>query len=154
MLSMNLRKYMIPSTKKTWTVVTIYGAKASVLDILSFKSSPLEVFLLKGTLKLCSKFTGENPCQIFRTPFSKNTSGGLLLKLRYEKVQSCKSADLGDFLLKVLIRIQRTKMKFFNKNFISKCERICRKLEIGSYFLKKFLLEDFIFARWLKIFTI
>ena len=66
------------------------------------------VFLGKGVLKICCKFTGEHPCRsaisikfqsnfieialwhgcsfvnllhIFRTPFPKNTSGGLLLKL-------------------------------------------------------------------------
>ena len=62
------------------------------------------MFLRKGVLKICSKFTGEHPCQsmisiklqskcieitlwhgystvnlthIFRTPFPKNTSGWL-----------------------------------------------------------------------------
>ena len=61
------------------------------------RSSHPEVFLEKGVLKLCSKFTGEHPCRsmlcnfieiafrhqcspvnllhIFRTPFLKNTSG-------------------------------------------------------------------------------
>ena len=69
-------------------------------------SSRPEVFLRKGVLKICSKFTGEHSCRsvisiklqsnfneitlwhgcsplnllhIFRTPFSKNTSGRLLL---------------------------------------------------------------------------
>ena len=73
----------------------------------SIRSSPAEVFLRKGILEICSKFTGEHPCQsvilikllcnfiieitlrhgccpvnllhIFRTPFPKNTYGGLLL---------------------------------------------------------------------------
>ena len=71
-----------------------------------FRSSPPEVFLGKDVLKICSKFTGEYPFRsviskklfctfveitfrhgcspvnllhIFRTPFPKNTSGGLLL---------------------------------------------------------------------------
>ena len=69
------------------------------------RSSTPEVFLGKGVLKICSKFKGEDPCQIaistklqsnfievtlrracspvnllhiFRAPFLKNTSGGLL----------------------------------------------------------------------------
>ena len=69
------------------------------------KSSSPEVFLGKGVLKICSKFTGEHPCRsvasinlqsnfieitflngfspvnllhISRTPFPKNTSVGLL----------------------------------------------------------------------------
>ena len=68
------------------------------------RSSPQEVFLRKGVLKICSKFAGEHPCRsvisincnfikialwcgcspvnllhIFRTPFSRNTSGWLHL---------------------------------------------------------------------------
>ena len=65
------------------------------------KSSHPEVFLGKGVLKICSKFTGEHPCwsaismklqitlglgfspvnllHIFKTPFLKITSGWLLL---------------------------------------------------------------------------
>ena len=69
------------------------------------RSSPSEVFLAKTVLKICSKFTGEHPWRnvipinsknviqitfrhgcspvnllhIFRTPFPKNNSGGLLL---------------------------------------------------------------------------
>ena len=73
----------------------------------AFRRSPSsEVFLGKGVLKICSKFTGEHPCRseisvklqsnfieialrhgcslvnlldIFRIPFPKNTSGRLLL---------------------------------------------------------------------------
>ena len=71
------------------------------------RSSHSEVFLGKGVLKICSKFTGEHPCRsmisikllcfieitlrhkcspvnllhIFRTPFLKNASGWLLLIL-------------------------------------------------------------------------
>ena len=72
-----------------------------------FRSSHPEVLLEKVVLKICSKFTGEHPCQnvisikllctfititlrhkfcpvnlrhIFRTPFSKSTSGRLLQK--------------------------------------------------------------------------
>ena len=74
----------------------------------SFRSSRQEVFLPKGVPKICSKFIGEHPYRnaisiklqsnfieialrhgysplnllhIFRTPFSKNTSGLLLLFL-------------------------------------------------------------------------
>ena len=71
-----------------------------------FRSSHPDVFLRKGVLKICRKFTGEHPCRsaisiklqsnlveivlrhgcfpvnllhIFRTPFPKNTSGRLVL---------------------------------------------------------------------------
>ena len=64
---------------------------------LHVRSSRPEVFLGKGVLKICNKFTGENLCQsviqkicfancspvnlqhIFQTLFPKNTSGRLLL---------------------------------------------------------------------------
>ena len=73
-----------------------------------YRSSHPEVFLEKGVLNICSKFTGEHPCRsvisikllcsfietilrhgcsplillhIFRTTFTKNTSGRLLLRL-------------------------------------------------------------------------
>ena len=73
-----------------------------------FRSSPLDVFLRKGILKTCSKFTVEHPCQsvisimlicnfieitlwhgcspadllhTFRIPLRKNTSGRLLLAI-------------------------------------------------------------------------
>ena len=73
-----------------------------------FRNSPPEMFLRKGVLKICSKFTGEQPCwiaisiklqsnfieielwhgcslinllYIFRAPFPRNTSGRLLLRV-------------------------------------------------------------------------
>ena len=82
--------------------LVIGGVTCSLL----VRSSPLEVFLKKRFLEMCSKFTGEYPCRnvvsiklqsnfieitvrhmcspvnfphIFRTPFPKNISGGLLL---------------------------------------------------------------------------
>ena len=81
--------------------------------IIKCRSSLPEVFLRKGILKICSKFTGENPCrsailikmlsnfielafwhgcspvnllQIFRTSFPKSTSGRLLLKILYLEI--------------------------------------------------------------------
>ena len=66
------------------------------------QKQPTEAFLRDGVLKICSKFTGEHPCRsvislieitrrhgcspvnllhIFRTRFTKNTSGQLLLNL-------------------------------------------------------------------------
>ena len=77
-----------------------------------YRSSRPEVFLRKGVLKICSKFTGEHPCRsvisiklrssfieialqhgcspvnllcIFRTPFPRNTSRLLLLGLRTQQ---------------------------------------------------------------------
>ena len=76
-----------------------------VIRITLFRRSSSDVFLRKGPPKICSKFTGEHPYQsaisisycnfielalwygcspvnllhIFRTPYPKTTSGGLLL---------------------------------------------------------------------------
>ena len=76
------------------------------LSLATLRSNHPEVFLGKGLLKICSKFTGEHPCRIaisikllcnvseialrhgcspvnllhiFRTPFPRNTSEWLLL---------------------------------------------------------------------------
>ena len=76
--------------------------------MIIYRNSRPEVFLRKSVLKICSKFTGEHPCQsvisiklqsnfieitlrhgcspvnllyIFRTPFPRNTSGWLLLNI-------------------------------------------------------------------------
>ena len=95
--------------KKFW--IYIYWNKALVIVWLNgqkFRSSRPEVFLGKGVLKIYSKFTGEhqrwsaisiklqsnfikialwhgcspvNLLHVFRTPFPKNTSGRLLLKI-------------------------------------------------------------------------
>ena len=83
------------------------------LLLIIFRSSRPELFLRKGVLKICSKFTGEHPCRsvisikllcnfievalrhgcspvnllhIFRTPFLKSTSGWLLLNFLLPKV--------------------------------------------------------------------
>ena len=76
------------------------------------RSSPPEVFLRKGVLKICSKFTGEDPCQsviskkaqsnfieitlwhgcspvnsphIFRASFSRKAFGGLPLRVLLQR---------------------------------------------------------------------
>ena len=42
--------------------------------------------------------------------------------------------------------ITAQKMKFFIKDFFSKCDQNCRKLQIWSHLLKKYLMENFIFC--------
>ena len=60
-----------------------------------FRSSQPEVFLGKGVLKICSKFTGEHPCRSaisikLQSILTKNTSGRLLLNIVVMKVnQMC-----------------------------------------------------------------
>ena len=82
------------------------GCDTSSMKWVNNKSTPPEVFLGKDVLKICSKFTGIHPCRsaisiklqsnfieivlrhgcslvniqhIFRTPFLKDASGGVLL---------------------------------------------------------------------------
>ena len=45
----------------------------------SFRSSSPEVFLVKNVLKICSKFTGEHPCQSVISLKLKHVSIGVLL---------------------------------------------------------------------------
>ena len=94
------------------------------------RSSHSEVFLEKDVLKICSKFTGEHLCsprrtprrtpnfieitlrhecspvnllQIFRTSFTKNTSGWLLSQylMGYEFIISIKKNQIIPFLNKI-----------------------------------------------------
>ena len=44
-------------------------------------SSHPEVFLGKGVLKICSKFTGEHPCRSAISIKLQNTSGWLLFEI-------------------------------------------------------------------------
>ena len=89
--------------------VTVFVPAKSVKkeDNRRSRNSHPEVFLEKDVLKICSKLTGEDPCRsviskscysnfieitlwcgcspvifmhIFKTPFLKNTSGGMLLQ--------------------------------------------------------------------------
>ena len=47
---------------------------------------------------------------------------------------------------KVFARITEQKMKFFIKDFFSKCDQIRRELRRWSHLLKKSLMENFIFC--------
>ena len=84
-------------------------SRVLLMAVMGRNSRP-EVFLGKGVLEICSKFTGEYPCRsvitiklqsnfieitlrhgcspenllfIFRTPYPKNISGGLLLQIKF-----------------------------------------------------------------------
>ena len=93
--------------------------------LLFSRSSRPDVFLGKGVLKICSKFTGEHPYQsaisikllwnfiqitlrhgcspvnllhIFRTPFLKNTSGWLLLVFVRYSNRTVESIKVGGWV--------------------------------------------------------
>ena len=76
------------------------------LQKVLYRSSRPQVFLVKNVLKICSKLTGKHPCwrvisimdtpwhgcpPIFRTPFTKNTIGWLLLNLELSYICSLKT---------------------------------------------------------------
>ena len=89
--------------------IQCHCAKFSGFNLFQCRSNPPKVFLLKGVLKVCSKFIGEHPCRsaisiklysfigiklrhgcsppnllhIFRIPLYKNPSGELLLPMGY-----------------------------------------------------------------------
>ena len=93
------------------TFYAVTGDELEAIFYTCYTSSQLEVFLGKGVLKICSKFTGEHPCRgaisiklqsnfieialrhgcspvnlqhNFKTPFLENLSGWLLLLLVIE----------------------------------------------------------------------
>ena len=88
--------------------------------MVKYRGSRSPVFLEKGVLKKCSKFTGEHPCRsaisikmvcnyikivlrpgcfpinlldIFRTPFPKDTSGQLLLQISHVDISPLSRFD-------------------------------------------------------------
>ena len=94
------------------------GCQRRIYFWIHYRSSRPEVFLRKGVLKICSKFTGERPYRraisikfieialrharspvnllhIFRTPVPKNTSGWLLLSLA---ISSSDDSTFSNFL--------------------------------------------------------
>ena len=105
-----------------WCINSVYYIPEVLFlyhEVMITRSSPSMVFLLKGVLKICSKFTGEHPCRsaisikslcsfieitlrhgcsrvnllhIFETPFSKNTSRRLLLNFK-KLVRLCNKLD-------------------------------------------------------------
>ena len=104
-----------------------------------FRSNPPEVLLEEGALKICSKFTGQHSCRsaisikllcnfieitfrhgcspvnllhIFRTPFSKNTYGRLLLCINNAFSSKCFSKNLVALVLHANFKINDF-LKFF-----------------------------------------
>ena len=105
---------------------------------MSSRNNRPEMFLEKFVLKICSKFTGEQPCRsaismrlrsnwieitlrnvcspvyllhIFRTPFLKNTCDGCFWNSDKENLIICTGALRGTML--------HTTRKFFTSSFFS-----------------------------------
>ena len=102
------------------------------------RSSHPEVFFRKAVLKICSKFTEENPCRsvisitllentfrhgcspvnllhISRTPFPRNTSGWLLLNILWRKDLSNSSISEKNRAFKICI-LKKSKINALSTN--------------------------------------
>ena len=100
--SWSVKKTLFCHASVLWTLVALFWTKMLFLQETVFspghftrEKSRLQKQPSRGVLKICSKFTAESPsltalrhgCSpvnllpIFRTPFLKNTSGQLLLRL-------------------------------------------------------------------------
>ena len=89
------------------------------------------------------KFSSINhiiPANITKQKSKNSVSNHMFLKGQLNPL------ELAASLIKCPVTDIAQKMKFSIKDFISKCERIHRKLRIWSRLLKKSLIENFIFC--------
>ena len=132
------------------------------------RSSPPEVFLRKDVLKICSKFTGKHPGRIVisikllrngcspvnllhisRSPFPKNTSGELLLKLFFLG----RGGRRGAITNGMKILEQSSFLFFETRNEISKTRIVfaiygfCYILKQGKLLLNSVFNFSFIFKK-------
>ena len=94
-----------------------------------------------------------NPFNLEQTKGIMNIgSGEILEKDEEDFLMNCSSLgkaarnELYELRLKEKNIHTAQKMKFFIKDFLSKCDQIRRKLRIWSHLLKKSLMENFIFC--------
>ena len=53
------------------------------------------------------------------------------------------------YIFDKFIKFTAQKTKFFIKDIFSKCDQICRELQVLKHLLKISLMEKFIFVQWL-----
>ena len=78
------------------------------------RGSPPNLFLGKGVLKICSKFTGDFPVSllhIFRTTFPKSTSEGPLLNKLNVATHLLNIIKNGNSRFNALTRVQKDTIK-------------------------------------------
>ena len=123
------------------------------------RSSRPEVFLWKGVLKICSKFTWEHPCQsviliklhgcppinllhIFKTSFTKNSSGWLLL---YNSTKELlKNNIINAYVFEAALQDLLTNRRRNSRNITSYGPANSRKtstLNLSPLFLKYLLIQ-------------
>ena len=128
-------------------------------DSDKFRSSHLEVYLGKGVLKICSKFAGEHLCRsmistkltcnfteitlwhgcstvsllhIFRIPFLRNTSGGLLMEVDW----SFRIYKISRFSVTVSLKSKKQPSEVFYKKSVLK-NFIKFKAKVLQLYLKR-----------------
>ena len=119
------------------------------LQDTNIRSSRPEVFFRKGVLKICSKFTGEHPCQIvsphgcsptnlwciFRTPFPKKVLDNCFCNI--DKAETCRVFyDKFSLIMRKCSerRTRNSQQKFFRKV----CTRYMRNFDQFFMTWKKF----------------
>ena len=142
-----------------------------------FRRSPPAVFLRKGVLKICSKFTGEHPCRsgisikLLKSHFSMGAfPANLIHNFRisfYKKNYGGRLLDIGFSLFSILTtsiekkrnfeyKIYRTKQARIHKHNISKFRKT---FAISKYSIKKtwisisFLKTIFCYIIFYPVFT-
>ena len=133
---------------------TLIYSPDKILDAWDYivRSSRSEVFLKKGVLKTCNKFTGERPCRsvisimpnfieitlwhgcspvyllhVFRAPFPKTTTGWLLLHCHHQKQPPDILCEEKVFL-EILQNSNKTQKTSLNMHFFSLESRKILKL--------------------------
>ena len=85
------------------------------------RGSPPNLFLGKGVLRICSKFTGDFPVSllhIFGTTFPKNTSEGPLLNKLNVATHLLNITKNGNSKFNALTRVQKYMIKDQNNTFL------------------------------------
>ena len=131
---------------------------------LIYRSSHPEVFLEKGVLKICNKLREEHLCRsvisikllcnfieitlrhgcspvnllhIFRAPFTKNTSGRLLLNLDLSSIRNSESNSIFKSKLLSFIRSVQNNITIFSTFLTSQGSELLIRLRLGFTHLKE-----------------
>ena len=129
-----------------------------------YRSNHPEVFLEKGILKICNKLTEEHLCRsvisvkllcnfieitllhgcspvnllhIFRAPFTKNTSGRLLLNLDLSSIRNSESNSIFKSKLLSFIRSVQNNITIFSTFLTSQGLELLIRLRLGFTHLKE-----------------
>ena len=116
---LNIKLPLLRSCKTKCSLITLH------------RSSYPEVFLVKGVLKICGKFTGEQPCRNVTSIKLQSKSIKLQIKLQFTLRHECSPVSLLHIFRMHLSKntskwllLTAQKMKFSITYLFSKCEQI------------------------------